>query len=88
MLRCRLLVSTILINLAHRETKQRTLEELDQIFSVPVGVFARYQLTQTLPFWIKRYVLFQKSARLAPLYKLGELEGVEKEDHVAELRKD
>jgi sugar porter (SP) family MFS transporter len=50
------------------ETKQRTLEELDQIFSVPVSTFANYQLTKALPYWFKRYVFFRESARLPPLY--------------------
>ncbi|KAL2813162.1 hypothetical protein BJX63DRAFT_395145 [Aspergillus granulosus] len=51
------------------ETKQRTLEELDYIFAVPTRTFMRYQLFQALPWWIKRYVFFQKNARLEPLYK-------------------
>ncbi|KAL5334305.1 hypothetical protein BJX70DRAFT_405506 [Aspergillus crustosus] len=56
------------------ETKQRTLEELDYIFAVPTRTFMRYQVFQAVPWWIRRYVLFQKDARLEPLYKL---------DHVA-----
>ncbi|KAL2800999.1 hypothetical protein BJX66DRAFT_106323 [Aspergillus keveii] len=51
------------------ETKQRTLEELDYIFAVPTRTHMRYQLRQVLPWWIRRYVLFQKNARLEPLYK-------------------
>lgn len=31
--------------------------------------FAKYQLTETLPYWIKRGLLFQKNAKLRPLYK-------------------
>lgn len=46
----------------------RTLEELDQVFSVPTRVFIRYQVTKTLPYWLKRYVLRQKSATIEPLY--------------------
>lgn len=52
------------------ETKQRTLEELDYIFAVPVSTFAKYQLTEALPWWIKRWVFFQKSATLRPLYQM------------------
>ncbi|KAI8624757.1 sugar transporter-domain-containing protein [Xylariaceae sp. FL1651] len=51
------------------ETKQRTLEELDYVFAVPTGKFAKYQLTKALPWGIKRYVFFQRSAQLEPLYK-------------------
>jgi hypothetical protein len=54
------------------ETKQKTLEELDYIFAVPTRTFLRHQLTKALPYWFKRYVIFNKEARLEPLYKLGE----------------
>jgi len=50
------------------ETKQRTLEELDQVFSVPSSVFIRYQFTKALPFWFKRWVLFRRNTVLEPLY--------------------
>jgi MFS family permease len=50
------------------ETKQRTLEELDYVFAVPVGKFARYQTTKALPWWFKRWVLFQRNAKLERLY--------------------
>lgn len=51
------------------ETKQKTLEELDYVFAVPTLVFAKYQLTETLPYWFKRGILFQKNAKLRPLYR-------------------
>ena len=51
------------------ETKQRTLEELDYVFAVPTRTHMKYQLTKALPYWLKRYVLFQKNARLEPLYR-------------------
>lgn len=50
------------------ETKQRTLEELDYVFAVPTRKHASYHLKKTIPFWVKRYVLFQKNAVLEPLY--------------------
>jgi hypothetical protein len=52
------------------ETKQRTLEELDQVFSVPTSVFAKYQVTKVLPYFFKRWVFFQRDAHLEPLYKV------------------
>lgn len=58
--------------LNNSETKQRTLEELDQVFSVPVGVFAKYQVTKSLPYFFKRWVLFQRNATLEPLYKVDQ----------------
>jgi hypothetical protein len=54
--------------LLNRQTKQLTLEELDQVFAVPVSKFARYQVTQVGPWWFKRYILWQKSATCPPLY--------------------
>ncbi|KAI1097793.1 hypothetical protein F4804DRAFT_151211 [Jackrogersella minutella] len=51
------------------ETKQRTLEELDYVFAVPNRKFAKYQVTKALPWWFKRWVFFQRSAVLEPLYQ-------------------
>lgn len=58
----------VLIFLWVPETKQRTLEELDYVFAVPSTVFIKYQFTKALPWWFKRWVLFQKNALLEPLY--------------------
>ena len=40
------------------ETKGKTLEELDQVFSVPTHVHASYGLRQ-IPYFFKRYLLRQ-----------------------------
>ena len=61
-------VALILIFFFVPETKQRTLEELDYVFAVPTRKHCSYQLTKALPYWVKRWVFFQKSARLEPLY--------------------
>lgn len=53
----------------YKETKQKTLEELDYVFAVPTLTFAKYQLTEALPYWFKRWILFQRKATLRPLYK-------------------
>ncbi|KAI8193853.1 hypothetical protein KHU50_012227 [Colletotrichum sp. SAR 10_65] len=52
------------------ETKQRTLEELDYIFGVPTRRHAAYQVRTWLPWMVKRYLFFQKDAKLEPLYHL------------------
>ncbi|KAJ3534007.1 hypothetical protein NM208_g7722 [Fusarium decemcellulare] len=52
------------------ETKQRTLEELDYIFGVPTRRHAAYQVRHWLPWFVNRYIFFQKSAKLEPLYHL------------------
>ncbi|WVF71916.1 hypothetical protein IAT40_006726 [Kwoniella sp. CBS 6097] len=57
------------------ETARRTLEELDYVFAVPVPVFARYQATKWLPWFVKRYIFWQKNAKFEPLYKLEGVAG-------------
>ncbi|KAL8687593.1 MAG: hypothetical protein Q9218_006281 [Villophora microphyllina] len=42
------------------ETKQLTLEELDQVFSVPTKHFIGHELTVWLPYFIKRHILRKK----------------------------
>lgn len=49
-----------MIYLTVPETKQLTLEELDQVFSVPSKKFQKYQVGTVLPWWFNRYVLFKK----------------------------
>ncbi|KAG1777959.1 hypothetical protein EV702DRAFT_1098954 [Suillus placidus] len=48
----------MLILLFVRETKGKTLEELDQVFAVPLGTHAAYGLRQ-IPYGFKKFVLFQ-----------------------------
>ncbi|KAG5962883.1 hypothetical protein E4U57_006702 [Claviceps arundinis] len=67
---CLNIAALVLIFLFVPETKQRTLEELDYIFAVPTRVFMRYQMTKTLPWWFKRWILWRRNATLAPLYQL------------------
>ncbi|KAK4162379.1 putative polyol transporter 1 [Cladorrhinum sp. PSN259] len=64
------------------ETKQRTLEELDYVFAVPTGKFAKYQLKEVLPWWFKRYVLWRKGVTLRPLYQFQEQKDGEAEKKV------
>ncbi|GAO16223.1 hypothetical protein UVI_02000060 [Ustilaginoidea virens] len=78
------IAALVLIFLFVPETKQRTLEELDYIFAVPTRVFVRYQTTKALPWWCKRWLLFQKHARLQPLYQLDVAEHEEEEEEEEE----
>ncbi|WRT63103.1 uncharacterized protein IL334_000006 [Kwoniella shivajii] len=43
-----------------RETKQLTLEEIDQVFSVSTSEFFWHELKVSTPWFLKRYLLFQK----------------------------
>lgn len=51
------------------ETKALTLEELDFVFAVPASRFASYQVRSWLPYFVKRYIFWQKNASLTPLYR-------------------
>lgn len=55
------IVGWFLVLLFVPETKGKTLEELDQVFSVPTRVHAAYGLRQ-IPYFIKRYLLRQRVA--------------------------
>lgn len=77
------MVAFVVILFALPETKQRTLEELDYIFGVPTRRHAAYQLRIWCPWFVKRYVLFQKSAKLEPLYQLEGFSGGNKADSMA-----
>ena len=55
---CWNLVGFFLALLFVPETKGKTLEELDQVFSVPTHVHAAYGLRQ-VPYFIRRYILRQ-----------------------------
>jgi len=50
-----------------RETKQLTLEEIDQVFSVPTKKFLNYELTVAVPYFFKRTVLRQKIEAPPPI---------------------
>ncbi|KAF4958512.1 hypothetical protein FSARC_11013 [Fusarium sarcochroum] len=54
------IVAFVLIFFFVEETKQLTLEELDQVFDNPKSRFAHYQLAKRLPFISKKYLLWRK----------------------------
>jgi len=56
-----------------KETKQRTLEELDYVFAVPTTKHVRYQVKEFLPYWIRRYVLMRRGVRVEPLYQFDQV---------------
>lgn len=62
----------IMIFLWVPETKALTLEELDYVFALPTTRFMSYQVNEVLPYFTRRFVLFQKEAELRPLYDVSE----------------
>ena len=54
-------VGWVLVFLFVRETKMRTLEQLDEVFSVSGRKFIDHQLKGVVPWWTKRYILMRKN---------------------------
>ncbi|KZP07383.1 hypothetical protein FIBSPDRAFT_964127 [Athelia psychrophila] len=73
-------VAWVMIFLFVPETKQRTLEELDQVFSVPTRVFIRYNCTKALPYFCRRWLLCDRRAVLEPLYHVEIEDDAEKRE--------
>ena len=65
-------VAFVLVFLCLPETRLKTLDDLDEVFSIPTRTFIKYQTTEYLPWFVKRYVLRQKNADLRPLVVEGE----------------
>lgn len=59
-------IAFVLIFLFVPETKGISLEELDDVFSVPTGKFISYQTKQWLPWFCKRYLLCNRRAKPPP----------------------
>ncbi|KAM0550608.1 hypothetical protein ACHAPJ_008866 [Fusarium lateritium] len=68
------IVAFVLIFFFVEETKQLTLEELDQVFDNPKSRFAHYQLAKRLPFISKKYLLWRKDAERPVAYDEWALE--------------
>ncbi len=62
------LVALFLIFCFVPETKQKTLEELDYVFSVPDRRLFSFNLGTVLPWYVKRYIFFQKNGKAPELY--------------------
>ncbi|KAF2639617.1 putative sugar transporter [Massarina eburnea CBS 473.64] len=61
------LVAWFMIFAFVRETKQLTLEELDQVFSVPTSQYLKYETTVWLPYFFKRHVLRKNIEKPPPI---------------------
>ncbi|KAJ0165784.1 putative metabolite transport protein YwtG [Colletotrichum tanaceti] len=70
-------VCFILIFLFLPETKQRSLEELDGVFSISTRRHASYQLKEVLPWWFNRYILRKGLEPEPKLYDFEMVENVE-----------
>jgi MFS family permease len=60
-------LALVLIFFLVPETKELSLEELDDVFEVPTSRFAAHKLTAVLPYEFKRWVLWRKGGPLPPM---------------------
>merc|ERR1711964_394611 len=65
------LIAWFLIFAFVRETKQLTLEELDQVFSVPTKTFLGYELKVQLPYFLKTSILRKRYSQASAYYREG-----------------
>lgn len=49
------------------ETRLKTLDELDEVFSVPTRTFIKYQTMEFLPWLFRKFFMRQSEAELKPL---------------------
>ena len=45
------------------------LDSLSYVFALPTSKFMKYQVRHAIPYFIKRWILFQRSATIKPLYQ-------------------
>jgi cytochrome c biogenesis protein CcdA len=54
-----------------RETKQLTLEELDQVFNVPTKQYLKYEITEQVPYFFKHTLLRRRMPKPPPIIEKG-----------------
>ena len=64
------LIALAMVFLWMPETKQRSLEQLDYIFSVPMRRHMSFQLQEVAPWWFRRWILFRRGEPKPELYSL------------------
>jgi len=73
-------VVLVLVFLFVPETKLKTLDELDEVFSIPSRRFCRYKAIECLPWWTKRYILRKKEAGFTTLESTSEYNRLDQAD--------
>ncbi|KAF7329796.1 Facilitated glucose transporter [Mycena kentingensis (nom. inval.)] len=62
-----------------RETKELTLEEIDQVFSIPTSEYIAYESKVWLPWFIKRYIFLQNVPKPPPIIEKDDIAVIVKE---------
>ena len=78
------IVAVLLVFLFLPETRMKTLDELDDVFSIPTGTFVKYQVTEYLPWFVRRYFWRDRQAELRPLTLEAEYRELEQEEDQAD----
>jgi hypothetical protein len=60
-------LALVLVFLLLPETRLKTLDELDEVFSTSTRTFITYQTKDYLPWFVKHYLFRDKKAELRPL---------------------
>lgn len=77
-------VAGVLIFLFLPETRMKTLDELDDVFSIPTRTFIKYQVTEYLPWFVRRYFWRDRLAELRPLTLEAEYRELEQDEDQAD----
>lgn len=76
-------VALILVFLFVPETRLKTLDQLDDVFSIGTRRFIKYQVQVYLPWWFRRYVMKEKKAELQPLEEREEYRVLVQDDDMS-----
>ena len=75
------LLAFVLIFFLVPETRLKTLDQLDDVFTVPTGRFIKYQAIDVLPWAVQCYLLRAKRAELRPLVRHGGYQELVQDEH-------
>jgi len=74
------IVAFVLVFLFVPETRMKTLDELDHVFSISTRRFMRYQLMEYIPWWTRWYVLRRRKTELSALEVAEEYQNLRQDE--------
>lgn len=66
------IIALVFIFLVCPETSRLSLEELDSVFAISTRMHARYQCTEVIPWWFRRWIMRQKNLECLTLHEFEE----------------
>ena len=73
-------LALLLVFLFVRETKLKTLDELDEVFAIDMTTYIRFVATEQLPWWWRTHVLRRKDGEDKPTIKNRKYIRVDQDD--------